>query len=171
LKPCPSFPGYFIDDKNHVVSARRRKTPHPLREFVTRKGYHEVQVVTPTGIRPVGVHAMVADAHHGPKPFDGAVARHLDGNPSNNEPANIVWGTHKENAEDRIRHGRYANGGAHHNAKLTNAEAEDVRVRRNQGEKVRAIAGAYGVSIATIESIIYGKAYRCVEFRKLEATK
>jgi hypothetical protein len=32
--------------------------------------------------------------------------RHLDGNPSNNRPDNLRWGTAKENAADMIRHGR-----------------------------------------------------------------
>jgi hypothetical protein len=32
--------------------------------------------------------------------------RHLDGNPTNNTPENLAWGTHAENCMDTVRHGR-----------------------------------------------------------------
>jgi hypothetical protein len=40
---------------------------------------------------------LVAEAFHGPPPFDDAVAMHLDENAANNRPENIRWGTQKEN--------------------------------------------------------------------------
>lgn len=42
--------------------------------------------------------------------------RHLDGDKRNTAPSNLVWGTARENAADRERHGRTARGlrnGAH----------------------------------------------------------
>jgi hypothetical protein len=43
------------------------------------------------------VHRLIAEAFHGPPPFDGAVAMHLDENAANNRASNIRWGTQKEN--------------------------------------------------------------------------
>lgn len=43
------------------------------------------------------VHRMVAEAFHGPAPFDDAVVMHLDENSANNRPENLKWGTQKEN--------------------------------------------------------------------------
>jgi HNH endonuclease len=40
---------------------------------------------------------LVAEAFHGPPPFDDAVAMHLDENAANNRPSNVCWGTQKEN--------------------------------------------------------------------------
>jgi HNH endonuclease len=40
---------------------------------------------------------LVAEAFHGPPPFDGAVVMHLDENAANNRSANLKWGTQKEN--------------------------------------------------------------------------
>jgi len=40
---------------------------------------------------------LVAEAFHGPAPFDGAVVMHLDENATNNRASNIKWGTQKEN--------------------------------------------------------------------------
>lgn len=43
------------------------------------------------------VHRLVCEAFHGPPPFDGAVVIHLDEDSHNNDPANLKWGTQKEN--------------------------------------------------------------------------
>ena len=43
------------------------------------------------------VHRLVAEAFHGPPPFDGAVVMHLDENAANNRADNLKWGTQKEN--------------------------------------------------------------------------
>ncbi len=43
------------------------------------------------------VHQLVCEAFHGVKPFDRAVVIHRDENALNNKPANLKWGTQKEN--------------------------------------------------------------------------
>lgn len=40
---------------------------------------------------------LVAEAFHGPEPFEGAVVMHLDENAANNRADNLAWGTQKEN--------------------------------------------------------------------------
>lgn len=173
MKPCPSFTGYPATDDGRVFSHRRRgmgkfagsvSTIDPayayeLSQTTTAKGYRTVSIVLPTGkSRPLGVHQLVADAYLGPAPA-GQEVRHLDGNPSANHLSNLAYGTGAENAADRLRHGNYPSGAAHHNAKLTSSQAEEVRAKRTGGLKVKELAAQYSVSIATIESVIYGKSY------------
>jgi hypothetical protein len=43
------------------------------------------------------VHRLIAEAFHGPAPFDGAIVMHLDENAANNRAVNLRWGTQKEN--------------------------------------------------------------------------
>ena len=43
------------------------------------------------------VHRLIAEAFHGPAPFEGAVVMHLDENAANNRASNLRWGTQKEN--------------------------------------------------------------------------
>lgn len=50
------------------------------------------------------VHQVVLAAFHGPRP-DGLLARHLNGNGSDNRAANLRWGTASENMLDRTAHG------------------------------------------------------------------
>jgi hypothetical protein len=171
MKPCPSFPGYSASADGAIWSSRRRKRPHRLREYEGPKGYLVVSVATSTGCRPVGVHQLVADAFLGGRPSVQHQVRHLDGNPANNCASNLAWGTAAENAADRLRHGRYERGARHPNARLTEQKVRELLERRSAGEKVRDLAKAYGVGVATVEGILYGKAWKHVprEFKRVEA--
>jgi len=58
----------------------------------------------------VGVHVLVCEAFHGPRP-PGALVRHYpDPDPANNRPDNLAWGTDAENAADRTEHADLAAG-------------------------------------------------------------
>lgn len=185
MKPCPSFPGYSATEYGEIISHRRRGTRvvghggmrsnidsnfcYTLRQSTLKKGYKTVSIsFEGKKARPVGVHQLVADAFHGPCPC-GLQVRHMNGVPSANSPANLQYGTHQENADDRRRHGTYLGGSNHHNAKLTGGQAVAIRVRRRAGEMVKSLAAEYCVSTATIESIIYGKSYlaQTVEFKRV----
>ncbi|MFL1463468.1 HNH endonuclease signature motif containing protein [Roseococcus sp. DSY-14] len=52
--------------------------------------------VTTVGERTWKVARLVAEAFHGPPPFEGAVVMHLDENAANNRASNLRWGTQKE---------------------------------------------------------------------------
>lgn len=175
MKACPSFPGYSATEDGRIISHRRRgmrasgqsgsqSTIDPahqyeLSTFMTKKGYLTVGVVQKDGkARPVGVHQLVADAFHGPAA--GRQVRHLNGNPADNRASNLAYGTALDNAQDRIDHGRYATGARHHNAKLTEDQVAAILDQRRQGVKVKDLAQQFGVSVATIEGVIYGKSYK-----------
>lgn len=55
------------------------------------------------------VHRLVLETFVGPMP-QGLQVRHLDGDPKNNHLVNLAYGSAKENAADRDRHGRTFNG-------------------------------------------------------------
>ncbi|MBY0483474.1 HNH endonuclease [Nitrosomonas sp.] len=178
MKICPSFQGYSATSDGSIVSHRRRGVRVPghggtksvidydhnylLSQLTTKKGYKTVCIMLENGkTRPVGVHRMVADAYHGVCPT-GLQVRHIDGNASNNTPDNLCYGDALQNASDRILHGRYKSGSEHHNSKLTKQQVEDIKIRRSSGVKVKDLALANGVSIATIEAVIYGKHYKVI---------
>ena len=180
---CPSFPGYSATAAGRIISHRLRgcgkyrgslsiidaSHMYELSQQTTRKGYRTVCIMLPSGkSRPVGVHNLVADAFIGPRPC-GLQVRHLNGIPSDNTPRNLKYGTALENAQDRKEHGTYLGGSNHHNAKLSGGQASSIRTRRRLGENVSDLAIEFGVSVSTIEGVIYGKTYRpsTVEFRRL----
>lgn len=61
------------------------------------------------------------------EPKQNQVCCHNDGNPSNNLIENLRWGTHKENMEDRKKHGRYKGGSEHHYTKAPKEIIDKVK--------------------------------------------
>lgn len=184
IRQCVSYPGYSATDDCKIISHRRKGTgtqrgsvpcidlsfSFELKQQETGKGYMNVGIMLPTGkAGSVGVHRLVSDAFHGPCP-NGLQVRHLNGNPKDNRPNNLRYGTAKENADDRMKHGTYLGGSSHHGSKLTSGQATQIRVRRRHGEKVRDLASDFNVSTSTIESIIYGKSYKpaLIEFKRAQ---
>lgn len=53
----------------------------------------------------VSIHRLVCQSFNGEQPFDKPWVLHRDGNPQNNTPENLYWGTPKENMEDKKAHG------------------------------------------------------------------
>lgn len=72
-------------------------------------GYTVVSLCNSGKTKTFLVHQLVLLAFEGPRP-EGMVCRHLDGNPVNNNRGNLCWGTHRENMQDMVRHGRSARG-------------------------------------------------------------
>lgn len=77
------------------------------RQGLGRGGYKHVGVSKDGVARTIKVHTLVLEAFHGPRPFEDALCRHLDGDCQNNHVSNLQWGTAKENLEDSIRHGTH----------------------------------------------------------------
>lgn len=66
--------------------------------------HHWVQLWGGPGLRKSAfVARLMAEAF---VPGSGECVRHLDGNPHNNTLENLAWGSHKDNAQDTLRHGR-----------------------------------------------------------------
>lgn len=152
LYKCPNFKGYSVDAFGNVYSHRKRGARRSFSNFGTRecidynyiyrlkpykdkKGYLKLSIRYKNYYTTKGVHELVLDAFSGKKKL-GQVARHLDGNPQNNHPDNLKWGSHAENAMDRVSNGTYANGESHVNAKLTNVESNEIRLLRKKELKL-----------------------------------
>lgn len=75
------------------------------------------------------VHRIVAETFIGPAPSKKHEVRHLDGNNQNNIPTNLAWGSKKDNAEDKIRHGRQPRGAYSVRSKLSWDDAEFIRTQ------------------------------------------
>lgn len=174
IKPCKTFIGYSASECGRIFTNRRRtrikgqhgtkvvidhKYQRELKQQIVAKNYRVVCINTGKSIRPIGIHRIVMDAFIGPPPV-GHQVRHLDNDPSNNNISNLAYGTVMENSHDRMQAGHYYTGGRHHNAKLTDDQAEEIKRLRKQKLKVKVLANQFSVSIATIESIIYGKSYK-----------
>ena len=132
----------------------KRETPVIVKQFPDKRGYMQVNLSSNGKARRFFVHRLVVQAFRGPAQEGQNQIRHLDGNPSNNELSNIVWGNSIENYGDRIRHGTGNEGERSHHAKLTQNKVDDLRLRYKSGEKVSKMAVEFGVSEPTIRRAI-----------------
>jgi DNA invertase Pin-like site-specific DNA recombinase len=87
----------------------------------------------------------------------------MDGNPNNNNLTNLVWGTHKENSEDRRRHGRVAIGELNANASLTDNAVREILHLLASGMTQRGIARKYDVSQHAIGRIKRGEGWTHIQ--------
>jgi DNA-binding transcriptional regulator YiaG len=103
------------------------------------------------------VHRLVAKTFIS-NPKDKPEVNHIDNDPTNNHVSNLEWVTRGENVSHAIQHGYAENprfpGEANPKAKLTKAEAKEIRERVDEERQV--LAHDYGVSISTISRIWAG---------------
>lgn len=97
--------------------------------------------------------------YRGPIP-DGALVCHKCDNPRCVNPDHLFLGTYSDNLVDAIRKGRNAapqpsrlRGAQHHNAKLTQEQASEIRAQMAAGVPRVHIAADFGVCVATLYNI------------------
>ena len=103
------------------------------------------------------VHRLVYSAFVGSIP-DGAVVRHLDGDPTNNDPKNLALGNQSDNQRDI-----YEYGGRHGNGKLYREDVIAIREALARGELQKDIAAKYGVSAHAVSNIKTGKTFSYIK--------
>lgn len=125
-------------------------------------------------VRRRKVHSLVMEAFVGPYP-DGLEIRHLDGDPSNNCIDNLRYGTSKENARDKLRHGTYIHGERHPLSRLKDEDILEIRRMYVSGEATQAEIGErYGIWQTHVGHIVHGESWPHLPFpngRKKKRTK
>lgn len=120
--------------------------PHIKADQRHRCGYRVVALYSGKGCsRLLYVHRLVAGAFLGPCPAAQEV-RHLDGRRTNNHLNNLAYGSAKENASDRRRHGHDRLGEQHHAHRLDPMKVLRIRQMRADGSTWASIAREFGIT-------------------------
>lgn len=95
-------PGYMVSDKGRVWAEKTRK----FLKAKTVDNHGHLGFCLSVNGRPhyVYLHRIMAEAFI-PNPNNYPIVRHLDDDPSNNELANLAWGTQKDNHRDSVLNG------------------------------------------------------------------
>jgi hypothetical protein len=125
-RPYPKDARYEVSDLGNVrrlinrnqARNRHRRQFIPMTLQTTRCGHKSVSIA---GV-PRPVHRMVYLAFVG-ELVDGLVICHIDGNPANNAPGNLLQATQAENISHKLIHGTAQLGQKHGNATHTDAMA------------------------------------------------
>ncbi len=179
FRDCPGYTGYRVGDDGsvwtrwklqqrankilgnqwrhlkirQVIMRRRRPGVMTCVISITRDGEHHGE--GRGGRRKLAsVHRLVLEAFVGPCP-EGLQARHLNDVPTDNRLVNLCWGTPHDNMMDRRRNGIATAGERHVFAKLTDAQAEEIRTRYAQGGVTQAaLADEFRISRPKISRIV-----------------
>ena len=139
------------DSIRQVLCARSYQGKVLRQAVCDRAGHLSVHLGNTRGIP---VHQLVMLAFYGYPP-PGMEAMHLNGNPRDNRPENLRYGTHSENMIDMYRLGKG-------NMKLTPEDVRQIRFALYCGWKPRELADVYGVSPDSIRAIRKGRRYKWV---------
>jgi hypothetical protein len=129
-----------------------------------------------TGYGAVGSKGKVRSTHrvayelvNGPIP-PGLLVRHRCDNRICCNPAHLELGTHKQNHTDMVERGRapvqsgpkppHRSGETHGQARLTQAQVDEIRRRAAKGETDTALAREFGVGRTAINRIRHGVRWR-----------
>jgi hypothetical protein len=116
IKEVPGYPGYAADSAGFIWSTAsnwRGYGVRPLTFLKDRDGYYRVRLVKNGRRIRRAVHSLIAVTFIGQRPSSKHEVRHLNGIKCDNRSLNLSWGTRKENADDRERHGHTSRGISH----------------------------------------------------------
>jgi len=152
----PGFPGYFLrleQGQPQVYSTRkgvpRRLSPthHVTSGHLRFSLYHDNKKK-----ETYGLHQLVAWTFIGKPPSKSAFVLHGDGNPQNNHPSNLRYGTRLENIKDAIKH---SNNEPDSHFKLQDREVLEVfRLAATGNYSLKDLASKYNCHYSNIRLIL-----------------
>lgn len=165
LKPIPVSPNddYMAGSDGQIYSRTKYKgfgrkelvDWYPLQGHMTPKGYRTISMSHENVKVTKSVHRLVCMAFHGMPPISTMEVRHLNGDPTDNRPENLRWGTAEENWQDKRMHGRATVGEKHPAAKFTDEERAHICWAVERGLcSQRQAARALGVALSSIQGIV-----------------
>lgn len=154
-RPVLGYEGiYEVSDRGRIRRVGRTRGARVGRIMRTKPGWGGYPyLILSRGNTKRGhfVHAVVAEAFHGPRP-DGYEVNHRDSNRLNPAAANLEWVTRAENVAHMRRAGR-ANDAIGERASRARLTEADVAAIRASTEGLRLLGRRYGVHHTTIRDI------------------
>ena len=117
-------------------------------------GYLRLRLTKKGKVKNLNSHRLVAEAFI-PNPKNLPFVCHKDDNPCNNKASNLFWGTPQDNMDDKVNKNRQSRvkGILHGEAKLTEEDVLQIRLRINSGELYKTIADTYSIDKTTVSNI------------------
>lgn len=112
--------------------------------------------------KKVAVHRYICEEINGKPSEEKSVARHTCGNGHLGcvNPKHLIWGTQKENQEDRKRHGTFIEGSKVHNSVINEQIAVFIKSEIEKGISCIQIAKNLSVSKYVVYDIKRGRTWR-----------
>lgn len=146
---------YKVSSDGYVFSLRtwRGKKNRILKYSINKFGYPRFSLTKDGKTKGITAHKIVTTSFLGDRP-SGTQVRHLDGNKLNFKLCNLLYGTAKQNADDRDRHKTTAVGEKIGSVKLSTEDVLNIKkLYHKRGDMVR-LSKMYNVSCANIYMIL-----------------
>jgi len=155
------IPGTDYSVSNEGRLASRKYGKWRIMRLNPMRGYLATRMRINDAGRTVRVHILVAEAFLGQRPTPKHEINHKDGNRGNNHAHNLEWVTRSENLAHRysvLKHGA-PRGESSGTSRLTEAGVREIWARRMAGESRKSVADSFGISLPTVDAILYGKTW------------
>ncbi len=170
--PILGYPGFEASDDGNIYRLARVGKFYPVIKekklglMKSTHGYHLVSIKGPNDKKWTKrfAHRLIAKAFL-PSADESLCINHKDGNKTNNHPSNLEWVTLAQNNTHARETGLYRGnpnppcGANHAEAKLTEAQALEIKEAAWSGEKITAIAKRYGIVHQLVSQIKLGRAW------------
>lgn len=103
-----------------------------------------------------------------PNPANLREVNHIDGNPQNNDVSNLEWVSSSENKHHAVRMGLMLSGEAHPQAKLTNGQVTELKIRVLTGEHIKDLAEEFNVQGSLISTAVNETYYRTTSDKAID---
>lgn len=167
-KPAPGYEQWLevsslgrVRSLDYLAPSKKGGQPFQLRKgglisCYPSNGYPRVDFLRLGKKYRVNVHRLIALAFV-PGHFEGASVDHINFDRNDNRAENLRWLSLSENTFDQLAHKRGpGNGENHHQAKLTDKQADEIFEMRRKGIPYKQICQLYGVSRDTVYKIAKG---------------
>lgn len=152
------YEGYDIDTRGTI----RNRHGRTIKQSKDKYGYTTVTLCKDGKPKTLFVHRLVAQAFI-KNPDHKKTVNHINGVKDDNRVENLEWATQGENNRHAYRtrlKEPYANNGEQNGrAKLTNAQAAEIRQKLEEGCKGTELAARYNVSTTAISRIKKHKSF------------
>lgn len=138
-----------------VVNIKKRRAENKTKEYL------QVRIMDKKVRVSANAHRLVWKHFFGRIP-EGLTVNHKNGIKTDNRPRNLELATFSEQAlhARRVLGKCHQSGETHPNAKLTTADIQDIRKRRQAGEPARSIADDHEIHRETVYKISSGRSRR-----------
>lgn len=154
-KVIESFPNYTITDSGIIYSKKSNKI---MKQHLDKDGYLVLNLSNNGIKKQCRVHRLVAIAFI-PNPEGLATVNHINHNKLDNRVTNLEWLSNYDNAKDGCKYAPKFFGEKATAAKLTQAQADQIRLDYANGISRKELAQQYKITTASIGNVINNKTY------------
>jgi len=147
---------YWATPNGYIWSTRNIGDGYARKLLGTQNSNGYLSVRINGKLKPI--HIIICNTFHGSKTVTNNQVRHLNDEKLDNSASNLMWGTPKQNSEDKIRNGHAPDlkGVKHGRSKLDDDKVRQIRVKINEGIQFKDIAIEFNIDSSAISRIYRG---------------